>query len=928
VFAHSVFRRVLLSMTCVLAAAPATAQDVRVNVGLGGAEPDGPNGGGVLSGDGRFVAFASRATNLVAGDTNASADVFVRDLAGASTTRVSLAADGLERAGDSGLFPTGSTELDLSDDGRFVVFASRAALGGPDTATCLLPGDTAASNCPDIFVRDRQAGTTTRISLGPGGVEPNGASLQPKISGDGRWVVFTSDASNLVANDTNGVRDVFLFDRQTSTLTRVSHATDGTQADLPSSTPAISDDGTVIGFASASTSLSSEPDPVVCERAPPACERPFVVDRVAGTTRRVPMPDFVTRVDQPPPFAPVTYRIEAVAVGVSPDGSTVFVNAGVYSSVVSITQGFRAASWFFDRVHGHLSGHPGRFANAIGVGAFDGRRVVTNAFFQSSTPSGTSSIGDRITGLVATLASGDSGNLPSGTGLGANGRYVLLEFTDISGIHRDLFVRDLDPDADGMPSYWETFWGLNPAIGTDAAADPDGDGLTNLAEYTSGGHPFGTVFRYLAEGANNSFFTTNISIANPGTVPVTVLLHYQGDNGSTEVVPVGIHARGHRTVSAQPSGAASFSTVIESSAPVTVNRTMTWGNGYGSSAETAQGAPATTWFLAEGATHGSFTLFYLLQNPGTTAAAVEVTYLRPSPAAPVTKSYTIPATSRLTIAVDAIPELAATDVSARIVSDVPILVERSMYMDTLNPPEVFGAGHAGAGLTATNTRWFLAEGATGSFFDLYYLIANPSTQATTARITYLLPTGAPLIKEYPVPAQSRVTISVDGEDARLADTPVSAIVESTTSVGLVVERSMWWPGQGQWTEGHLSAGSTVTARRWALAGGDVGHHFNGSSETYVLIANTGATAGTVTLTELTDVPSATPATRTIAIPANSRVSVPMSQVIVTASPVVGNGFGTLVESDGPEIVVEQAVYSDYAGIVWAAGSDVLGTPLP
>jgi hypothetical protein len=84
----------------------------------------------------------------------------------------------------------------------------------------------------------------------------------------------------------------------------------------------------------------------------------------------------------------------------------------------------------------------------------------------------------------------------------------------------------------------------------------------------------------------------------------------------------------------------------------------------------------------------------------------------------------------------------------------------------------------------------------------------------------------------------------------------------------------------------------------------------------------------VTLTELTDVPSATPATRTIAIPANSRVSVPMSQVIVPNSPVIGNGFGTLVESDGPEIVVEQAVYSDYAGIVWAAGSDVLGTPLP
>src|SRR4029077_4147224 len=109
-------------------------------------------------------------------------------------------------------------------------------------------------------------------------------------------------------------------------------------------------------------------------------------------------------------------------------------------------------------------------------------------------------------------------------------------------------------------------------------------------------------------------------------------------------------------------------------------------------------------------------------------------------------------------------------------SDVPILVERSMYMDTANPPQVFGAGHAGAGVTATNTRWFLAEGATGGFFDMYYLIANPSTQPTRVRVTYLLPNGAPpLVKQYNVLAQSRFTISVDGEDPLLADTPVSAI---------------------------------------------------------------------------------------------------------------------------------------------------------
>ena len=349
---------------------------------------------------------------------------------------------------------------------------------------------------------------------------------------------------------------------------------------------------------------------------------------------------------------------------------------------------------------------------------------------------------------------------------------------------------------------------------------------------------------------------------------------------------------------------------------------MTWGGGYGSHSETATAAPSPTWFLAEGATHGAFQLFYLLQNPSATAAHVSVTYLLPAPAAPITLPYTIAAESRLTIPVDAIPGLEATDVSARIVSDVPILVERAMYMDTANPVQVFGAGHAGSGVTAANPRWFLAEGATGGFFDMYYLIANPSTQATQVRVTYLLPSGAPLEKEYTVAAQSRLTISVDEQDARLTDTPVSAIVESLNGVGIVVERSMWWPGGGRWTEGHLSAGSTMTARRWAVAGGVIG----AGVETYVLIANTSAFAGNATVTALRSDDGGPAASQTVFLPANSRVNVPMSQLPGLAGPGV-TSFGVLIVSDGPEIVIERATYMDFGGIVWAAGHASLGTPL-
>jgi hypothetical protein len=367
--------------------------------------------------------------------------------------------------------------------------------------------------------------------------------------------------------------------------------------------------------------------------------------------------------------------------------------------------------------------------------------------------------------------------------------------------------------------------------------------------------------------------------------------------------------------------AGDFASVVESDAPIVVDRQMSWGaGGYGSHAETAVAAPSTTWLLAEGATHGRFQLFYLLQNPGLVTATVSVAYLRPAPQTPVVESYVVPGQARLTIWVDSIPELAETDVSARILSDQPILVERAMYVDL--PGQPFGAGHAGVGVTAAQPRWFLAEGATGSFFDLYFLIANPSASDTQVRVTYLLPDGAPLVREYPVARESRFTISVDTVDPRLTDTPVSAIVESIDgTTGIVVERSMWWPGDGQWQEGHLAAGTTTTGRRWALAEGQVGG--DEQAETYVLIANPTSMSGLATLTLVPEGPAAAE-THTVALPANSRVNVSMSQY-----PGIRNTrFATLVESDGPDIVVERAMYTSANGVVWAAGTAAIATRLP
>ena len=162
------------------------------------------------------------------------------------------------------------------------------------------------------------------------------------MSGDGRWIVFESEATNLVPGDTNGVTDVFLFDRVSGAISRVSVASGGVQADLPSFAPDVSNDGNIIAFVSASTLLSADPDTVSCERAPPACLRPFVVDRQAGTTRRVPAPPIVTSrvVDTPGGPVTITYRVEAGRVFVAPDGASIAVNASSIASEITNSTGF------------------------------------------------------------------------------------------------------------------------------------------------------------------------------------------------------------------------------------------------------------------------------------------------------------------------------------------------------------------------------------------------------------------------------------------------------------------------------------------------------------------------------------------------------------------------------------------------------------
>ncbi|WP_158647424.1 PD40 domain-containing protein [Actinoplanes sp. ATCC 53533] len=208
-----------------------------VSVSDAGAGGDHETGAAAISADGRYVTLVSEASNLAPGDTNHTYDVLLRDRTAGTTRLVSVSSTGARANG-------GSSNAAMTPNGRYVVFMSHA--------TNLTPGDT--NQATDIFVRDLKTGTTRLMSTSVGR-SANGDSQQPVISNDGRYVAFTSHASNLTPGDTNNATDIYLRDRLTSATTRISIGGRGVETNGWSAGPAISADGRYIAYTSLASNL-------------------------------------------------------------------------------------------------------------------------------------------------------------------------------------------------------------------------------------------------------------------------------------------------------------------------------------------------------------------------------------------------------------------------------------------------------------------------------------------------------------------------------------------------------------------------------------------------------------------------------------------------------------------------------------------------
>jgi hypothetical protein len=390
------------------------------------------------------------------------------------------------------------------------------------------------------------------------------------------------------------------------------------------------------------------------------------------------------------------------------------------------------------------------------------------------------------------------------------------------------------------------------AVGTyQVTAQYSGDAATHLEPSTSAPVTLTVVepgphTQYFAEGATGGFFQTDVGLLNASkTARANVTATLYPESGSPVVQTFTLAPLTRRTIDVNTAlgSGQGVSTLIQSDTPVAATRQMTWGHPvYGSTLESGIEAPSLTWYFAEGATN-VFSLFYQIENSNATQATVTLTHLLEGGAAPVIEHEMVPAFSRRTFYINDVPGLRYAALSTIITSDVPVVAERAMYLNS--PARVFEGGTAGRGATWPSSTWYFAEGSTG-FFHTYLLLGNPNMDTATVTVRYQLPHGTSITKSYDVPGQSRRTIDVNGEDPQLASTAVA--MEVSSFLGIVAERAVWWGDP--FYEGTVALGSPAAGRTWAIGEGAEGGP--DAEATFVLISSLGGPTGTVRLTVVYD----------------------------------------------------------------------------
>jgi plastocyanin len=429
---------------------------------------------------------------------------------------------------------------------------------------------------------------------------------------------------------------------------------------------------------------------------------------------------------------------------------------------------------------------------------------------------------------------------------------------------------------------------------------------------------------YLSEGSTGPFFDTDILIANPNSVIAPVTLTFSKEDGQQVTASRNVPAQGRLTVHLDQiqgleSTAVSTQVRSENRLPLVVERTMFWDQSYyAGSTGSSVAQPGPDWYFAEGS-QGFFQTFVLVINPNPTPTDVTFTFFRENDT-PVTKTVTVGAATRFTLDTGTVAGLINRSFGITVHGTQPIMAERSMYFGT-TPTRLWSGGTESAGVPAPSTHWFLAEGATGGFFDTFVELSNPQNSDAHVQFQYLLPTGETITVQKVVLAHERLTQNIETEDdIRLHNTAVSTVV--TSDVPVVAERSMYWPGAAiPWGEGHDSFGVVEAGTTWGLAEGRIGGPLN--FHTYILLANPQTTAAHVTVTFVRE--TGAPVVKTYTVAATSRFNIDSSAI----TELHDENFGAIIQvTNNVPIIVERSMYWDSNGFSFSGGTNATGIALP
>lgn len=346
---------------------------------------------------------------------------------------------------------------------------------------------------------------------------------------------------------------------------------------------------------------------------------------------------------------------------------------------------------------------------------------------------------------------------------------------------------------------------------------------------------------------------------------------------------------------------------VEAGADIVAERPMYFnyrGSWDGGTVEQGIPTPKTLWYLAEGATHQGFDEWICIQNPNSVDTAVYVTYMFPG-GGTRDQSFTVKARSRFTVDVNSAvgPD---RDVSARVASTRPVVVERPMYF---NYHGKWKGGSIESGVSELSNKWYLAEGATHPGFEEWISLMNPNSAGANVRITYMFQGGGTKVQNLSMPPTSRETVLVN--DIVGPGRDVSALVESSQPV--IAERPMYFLYGNAWDGGHTQVGALAPAGTWMLAEGTTRSNADdGSFDEWISIMNPGGATAQVALTYMFEGGSVQTGHKTVA--AHSRETIKVNDVVGPDKDV-----SVKLDSDQP-VVVERPTYFNYGNRV--AGGDV------